>query len=78
MNTQQTNSIPSHCDGCEKKCKYGYVRIDGGKMLPTINGEEHEYFIRQDGNITSAAVSTPLYAQQLAHIIAKSCNQYKR
>ncbi len=76
MNTDNALKTPSHCDGCEKHCKYGYTRTPDNKIVPTINGEPQEYFIRTDGNITSTAVSTPAYAQQLAHIIAKNCNQY--
>ena len=75
MNTQTNHN---HCNGCEKQCKYGYARTYGGKILPTINGEEQEYFIRADGKITSAAVSTPVYAQQLAHIIAQTCPHYNK
>ncbi|MBE6461763.1 MAG: hypothetical protein E7006_02870 [Alphaproteobacteria bacterium] len=74
MNT----NFPSHCNGCEKQCKYGYKRTHDGKTLPTIDGEPHEYYIRPDGNISSAAVSTPAYAQMLAHIIAQQCDKHTR
>lgn len=78
MNTTNIPSFPGHCDGCDKQCKYGYVRTHDGKILPTINGHEEEYFIRADGIITSAAVSTPAYAQQLAHQIARRCPHHYR
>ena len=76
MDTENTPKTPGYCTGCEQHCKYGYTRTHDGKILPTINGEPHEYIIRPDGNITSAAVNSPTYAQILANIIAKTCEKY--
>lgn len=77
MNTENTPQIPGYCSGCEERCKYGYARTHDGKILPTINGEPHEYFITPNGTIVSTVCSTPMYAQQIAHrIAATTCPHY--
>ena len=75
MNKPTTPEIPAHCDGCERACKYSYTRIDGGRLLPTISGEAFPYYIRHDGKIVPAHVTSPIIAQQLAHLIAQSCDK---
>ena len=77
MNTNHNTELAGYCDGCECKCKYGYVRKENGQILPTVAGIEFDYQILPDGKITKTSVSTPLAAQRLAHAIAQTCDRHK-
>jgi hypothetical protein len=80
--TQQKKMNFIHCDGCEKRCELGAVKIIAmmGYYYPKIGGECIYQYIDKNNQVRLAAqdeLKSATAAIEKAREIAKLCDKYK-
>lgn len=88
--TQENKTNVLHCDGCEKRCKFG-VEIEEDRFFPTIGGTKIDFFQDENDNtqvtgcsgcwLWNKGIKESLhqknYMLDMARKIAKVCDHYK-
>ncbi|MBQ4069840.1 MAG: hypothetical protein IJD52_00495 [Alphaproteobacteria bacterium] len=71
---------PTHCDGCDKHCEYGYfTRTGNGAIYPTIGTRIIQKYNTRDGRcifIGIGELTSPAWALKTAHEIAQACRKH--